>query len=88
MSLSVHHSEGTKLPQCIMYALVELIETENVMFHSNALLIGRFSLTRLVRQLQNRAMSLDEFLKSGMGLVGMSDHVFILGSWPTESSAA
>lgn len=84
MSLSVHHSEGTEPPLCIIYALVELIETENVMFHSSALLIGRFSLTRLVRLLQNTAMSLDEFLKSGMGIVGMSDRLFILGvsaSW-------
>ncbi len=60
MSSSVHHSEGTKPPPCIMYALIDLIETENVMFHSGALLIGWLSVTRLVRQLQTGAVSLDE----------------------------
>lgn len=60
MSSSVHHSEGTKPLPCIMYALIDLIETENVMFHSGALLIGRLSVTRLARQLQTRAVLADE----------------------------
>lgn len=59
-SSSVHHSEGTKPPSCIMYALIDLTKTENVMFRSGALLTDWLSVTRLVRQLQSRAMGLDE----------------------------
>lgn len=54
-SSSVHHSEGTKPPSC-MYALIDLTETENVMFHSGALLTDWLSVTRVVRQLQSRVM--------------------------------
>lgn len=50
-----------------MYALIDLIETENVMFHSSALLIGWLSLTSLVRQLQTRAMSPDVMVVGGYG---------------------
>lgn len=38
--------------KCIIYALVDLIETENVMFHSTAPLISRQSPTNVVAQLQ------------------------------------
>lgn len=65
MSTSVYQSKGTKLLLCIMYALIELIETENVMFHSGVLLIVWLSVTRLVRQLQTKAMSLDESQSGG-----------------------
>ena len=42
----------------VLYALIDLIETENVMFHSGALLIGLRSVTSLVKQLQGRAATL------------------------------
>lgn len=49
MSSSVHRSDGTKPPLCILYALVDLIETENVMFHSGASLIGCLRTTWPIR---------------------------------------
>lgn len=59
-SSSLHQSKGTKPPPCIMHAHMDLIETENVMIHSGALLIGQLSETRRVRQLQTRAMGVNE----------------------------
>lgn len=53
LSSSVHHYEGTKTLLCIMYALIDLIETENVMFHSGASLIDWPSRTRLARKYWN-----------------------------------
>lgn len=67
-----------------MYAPIELIESENVMFHSGALLIGLPSVTRLARQLQTRAMRLGLDPRLGVSVVGVSDRVFLLGvsaSW-------
>lgn len=88
MSSSVHHSGGTKPPPCVMYALKDLIETENVMFHSGALLIGWLSITRLVRQLQTRAMSLDESQSGGLSVVGVSGCVCLYwGARPAGSNA-
>lgn len=75
VSSSVHHSEGTKCPPCIMYVLIELIETENVMLHSGELLIGWLLVTRLVRRLQSQAAS-----PGGVGK-GVSGCVLILGVW-------
>lgn len=66
-----------------MYVLIELIETENVMFHSGELLIGWLLVTRLVRQLQSQAVS-----PGGVGK-GVSDCVLTLGVWgAAENSAA
>lgn len=42
----------SKVLKCIIYALVDLIETENVMFHSSSLLISRQSPTNVVALLQ------------------------------------
>lgn len=42
----------SKILKCIIYALVDLIETENVMFHSSTLLISRQSPTNVVALLQ------------------------------------
>lgn len=66
-SSSVRHSEGTGPPWRIMYALIDLTETENVVFRSGALRTHWLSVTRLVRQLQSRATGLDEW-KSWGGL--------------------
>lgn len=60
-----------------MYALIELIESENVMFHSGAPLIGLLSVTRLARQLQTRAMRLGPDPQRGVSVVGVSDRVYI-----------
>lgn len=62
-----------------MYALIELIESENVMFHSGALLIGLLSVTRLARQLRTRAMRLGLDPRLVVSVVGVSDRVSILG---------
>lgn len=71
-----------------MYALKDLIETENVMFRSGALLIGWLSITRLVRQLQTRAMSLDESQSGGLSVVGVSGCVCLYwGARPAGSNA-
>jgi len=88
MSSSVHHSEGTKPPPCIMYALIDLIETENVMFHSGALLIGWLSVTRLVRQLETIEPWVEMNLKGEVGTVGVSDCVcvFVLGVLASRES--
>lgn len=45
-------SSCSKVLKCIIYALVDLIETENVMFHSSTLLISRQSPTNVVALLQ------------------------------------
>lgn len=50
-----------------MYVLIELIETENVMFQSAELLIGWLSVTRLVSP-------------GGVGK-GVSGYVLLLGVW-------
>lgn len=67
-----------------MYALVELIESENVTFHSGALLIGLLCVTRPARQLQTGATRLGLDPRLGLSVVGVSDRVFIPGvsaSW-------
>lgn len=67
-----------------MYALIELIERENVMFHSGALLIGRLSVTMLARQLQTRAMRLGPDPQLWVSVVGVSERAFVPGfsaSW-------
>lgn len=45
-------SSRSKVLKCIIYALVDLIETENVMFHSSTFLISRQSPTNVVALLQ------------------------------------
>ncbi len=45
-------SSCSKVSKCIIYALVDLIETENVMFHSSTLLMSRQSPTNVVALLQ------------------------------------
>lgn len=84
MSSSVHHSEGTKPPPSIMYALIDLIETENVMFHSGALLIGWLSVTRLVRQLETIEPWVEMNLKGEVGTVGVSDCVCVCTGGPGQ----